>query len=279
MNNKTALPSLTTFSLVLLITGAIDSIRNLPMAAWFGSQLIFFFIFSALIFLIPVALVSAELSTMWSNEESGIYGWVKHAFGKKIAFITIWLQWINTMVWYPTILLFISSTLAYLIKPEWTDNAVFASASTISIFWLLTLLGLKGLKASSKIASICAIFGMILPMGLVILLGLLWLVSGHASAVPLDWQHLVPEVAHQESWTSLTAIMTSFLGMELASVHVRQIKDPQRTYPKAMSYSIILILLTMILGSLAIAVVLPKSDINLVLGVLQTCSIFLKQNH
>ena len=111
MQNKTHVQSLTTLSLVLLITGAIDSIRNLPAAAWFGSQLIFFFILAAVIFLIPVALVSAELATLWSEEESGIYGWVKHAFGKKFAFITIWLQWINTLVWYPTILLFITSTL------------------------------------------------------------------------------------------------------------------------------------------------------------------------
>src|SRR4051794_24153396 len=96
-------------ALVLLITGAIDSIRNLPATALFGSSLIFFFVLSAIIFLIPVALVSAELSSTWSEEEGGIYSWVQHAFGKTTAFIAIWLQWVNTMVWYPTILLFIAS--------------------------------------------------------------------------------------------------------------------------------------------------------------------------
>ena len=68
------------FALVLLITGAIDSIRNLPGAALFGSTIIFFFIFSAIVFLIPVALVAAELASTWSEEEGGIYSWVKHAF-------------------------------------------------------------------------------------------------------------------------------------------------------------------------------------------------------
>ena len=279
MQNKTHVQSLTTLSLVLLITGAIDSIRNLPAAAWFGSQLIFFFILAAVIFLIPVALVSAELATLWSEEESGIYGWVKHAFGKKFAFITIWLQWINTLVWYPTILLFITSTLAYLIHPTLVDDPLFATVSTIVIFWALTFLGMKGLKASSRIASICAVLGMILPMGLIIVLGFVWLLSGHAPAIHLDGAHLLPHIGDTNSWISLTAIMTSFLGMELASVHVNQIKNPQKTYPKAIFYSIVLILITMILGSLAIAVVLHKSDINLVLGVLQTCNIFLQQYH
>ena len=279
MKNKPFLQPLSTLSLVLLITGAIDSIRNLPASAWFGARLGFFVIFAALIFLIPVALVAAELSTLWDDEETGIYAWVKRAFGKKIAFMSIWLQWINTLVWYPTILLFISSTLAYLIDPQMASHPFFASTSTIIIFWSLTLLGLFGLKASSKIASLCAIFGMILPMGVVILLGFLWLALGHSSAISLDIAHLVPAIGKQDSWISLTAIMTSFLGMELAAVHVRQINNPQKTFPKAMFYSIILILLTMIFGSLAIAVVLPRSEINLVLGVLQICTTFLHYHH
>ncbi len=65
---------LTTTALVLLIVGAIDSIRNLPATALFGSSLIFFFLFSAVIFLVPAALVSAELSSL-DTEKGGIYHW------------------------------------------------------------------------------------------------------------------------------------------------------------------------------------------------------------
>ena len=50
------------FSLVVLIIAAIDNMRNLPASAMFGSELIFFFLFSAAVFLIPTALMSAELS-------------------------------------------------------------------------------------------------------------------------------------------------------------------------------------------------------------------------
>src|SRR5450432_283077 len=109
MNSYSFMTKISTFTLVLLITGAIDSIRNLPTTALFGSTLIFFFLFSAIIFLIPVALVSAELASIWSDIEGGIYSWIKHSFGEKLAFLAIWLQWINTMVWYPTILSFIAA--------------------------------------------------------------------------------------------------------------------------------------------------------------------------
>src|SRR5690242_2071943 len=93
---------LSVFALVMLISGAVDSIRNLPVVALFGSSLIFFFIFSAVIFLIPAALISAELSST-NSEKSGIYQWTHAAFGEKVAFFSIWLQWIANLVWFPTI--------------------------------------------------------------------------------------------------------------------------------------------------------------------------------
>src|SRR5476651_2880845 len=93
---------LSLFSLILLIVAAIDSIRNLPASALFGSTLIFFFIFSAIVFLIPTALVSAELAA--NIDEGGIYQWARLAFGERAGFLAVWLQWINNIFWFPTIL-------------------------------------------------------------------------------------------------------------------------------------------------------------------------------
>lgn len=267
------------FALVLLITGAIDSVRNLPSTALFGSSLFFFFTLSALIFLIPVALVAAELASTFAEEEGGIYTWVKHAFGERFAFLTIWLQWINTIVWYPTILSFIAGTCAYLINPELANHKGYLITVILTVFWSLTLLGLKGLRTSALFAGLCAILGMILPILLIIILGFVWMLGQHPLAIDLSPSHLLPHWRDSQSWVSLTAIMTSFLGMELAAVHVRQVKRPQHNFPKAIFFSVILILITMLFGSLAIAIVLPPGQINLVDGVMQAFSNFLGVYH
>lgn len=266
-------------ALILLITGAIDSIRNLPATALFGSSIFFFFTFSAIIFLLPVALVSAELSATWSEEEGGVYSWVTHAFGNKIAFFTIWLQWVNTMVWYPTILSFIAGTLAYLINPELAQNKYYLIAVILIIFWSLTILGLKGLKTSATFAGFCAMVGMIVPMGFIIFLAIVWLFQGKPIAIDLNLGTLFPHWQDSQSWVSLTAIMTSFLGMELAAVHVRDVRSPQHNFPRAMFFSVFLILTTMICGSLAIAFVLPAEKINLVEGVMQAFNNFFTAYH
>ncbi len=262
------------FALVLLITGAIDSIRNLPAAALFGSSLIFFFILSAIIFLIPVALISAELSSTWAEEEGGIYSWVHHAYGENMAFFTIWLQWINTLVWYPTILSFIAGILAYLVNPELAQNKYYLITVVLIAFWSLTLLALSGLRTSARFAGLCAIFGMIVPMSFIILLGIIWIIKGQPMAIDFSLSQLLPKWQDSQSWASLTAIMTSFLGMELAAVHVRNVKNPQINFPRAMFFSVLLILFTMILGSLAIAFVLPKDKISLIDGVMQAFNNF-----
>jgi len=269
---------LTLFSLIMLITGAIDSIRNLPTTALFGTTLIFFFIFAAIMFLIPAGLVSAELASTWT-EKGGIYQWMKLAFGEKTAFFTIWLQWINTLVWYPTMLSFIAGTVAYLINPDLAHNKIYLVSMILSTFWVLTFVNLRGLKTSAKFASFCAVVGMITPMLLMIGFFLIWVLLGKPLQIHFTTHNVLPSLQHGESWISLTAIMTAFLGMELATVHVNHVDKPQKTFPKALFYSIAIILTTMVLGSLAIAFVLPKSQINLVDGIMQAFTSYFKAFH
>lgn len=265
-------------TLALLITSAIDSIRNLPASALFGSSLIFFYIFGAIVFLIPVALISAELSSAWT-EESGVYSWVKRALGEKTAFLAIWLQWINTIVWYPTILSFIAGTFAFLINPHLVQNKMYLMAIILGTFWLLTLINLKGIQTSAKFAAICTTIGMLIPMILIISLAIFWIALGKPLQIHPTFHTVLPTLGKTESWISLTAIMASFLGMELACVHVKSVNQPQKTFPKALGISVAIILTTMILGSLAIAFVLPHQKINLVDGVMQAFSNFFHVYH
>lgn len=260
-------------SLMILIIAAIDNMRNLPAAALFGSSLIFFFAFSALVFLIPTSLVSAELSATFP-ENGGIYQWVNKAFGKKWAMAAIWLQWINTMVWYPTMLSFIAGTFAYLIDPELAQNKTYLISCILIIFWGLTLVNLKGIHVSALINNICCTIGTIIPLIFLIILGAVWVLTGHPLQINLSMDNLIPPLNQSTSWVSLIAIMASFLGMELSGVHVNDIRDPQKNFPIAVLSATLFIFLSMLLGSLAIAFVLEEKEINLIAGVMQMFSNF-----
>jgi amino acid transporter len=266
------------FGVIMLIVAAIDSIRNLPATALFGSSLIFFFIFSAIVFLMPTALVSAELAAR-HPEKGGIYYWVKSVFGHRAAFLSVWLQWINTMIWYPTILSFIAATAVYFLDPKLAQNKIYLVTVILSTFWLLTYVNIKGIKVSAAFNSFCGVIGTVIPMLLIIGLGIVWLILGKPLQIHFGIKELLPTIGHSESWISLTAIMTAFLGMELTAVHVNHIKNAQKTYPKAVLLSAFIVLVTMMFGALAIAFVLPAKTLNLLDGVLQAFSAFLGAYH
>lgn len=260
-------------SLILLIVASIDSIRNLPAAALFGAPLIFFFIFSAIVFLIPVALVSAELSAA-DPEEGGVYSWVSRAFGAPLGMAAVWLQWINTMIWYPSFLSFLAAAAAYLIDPALAENKLFLVGSILFVFWGMTFLSFFGVHTSARVNDLFASGGTMFPMLLLIGLGAYWIWSGEPLQIAIDGAHLIPSLAESGNWVSLIAIMASFLGMELAGVHVGDIRNPQQNFPKAVLLSGAFILFSMLFGSLAIAFVVPADEINLVAGIMQVFTRF-----
>ncbi len=265
-------------SLALLITGSVDSVRNMPTSALFGPQLLFFAVLGAIFFLIPIGLVSAEMVTT-EGMHGGLYVWVKRALGRRAAFLAVWLQWINTLVWYPTILSFIAGSAAYLIDPALAQNKAYLVSVVLTVFWGLALVNLRGLKAAAMVASFCTFFGMVLPMLLIIVLGLYWAFKGLPMQVHMPELMKIPDLRHFDAWISLTAIITSFLGMELATVHARDIDNPQKNFPRALLFSVIFILGTTVLGSLVIAWVLPQHDIHLVDGTMQVFTRFFQEYH
>lgn len=271
------LKKISTLALTLLITGSIDSIRNLPATALFGTTLIFFFIFAALFFLIPTALISAELTANFG--EGGIYQWTRRAFGEKFAFLAIWLQWINVVVWLPTMLSFIAGTAAYLINPALAQNKFYLIAMILAIFWGITFINLRSIQISSRFASICTFTGLIIPMTFIIALLGIWVAHGNPVQIHFTTSNMLPDIRQMDNWIALTAIMLGFAGMELATVHINEVDNPTRSFPRALAYSSIIILITMILGSLAIALVLPADKINLLNGTVQTFSYFLSAYH
>jgi amino acid transporter len=67
-------------SLAMINVAAIVSARNLPVMAEYGWSMLALFAISILVFLVPIAMVAAELGTAWCKE-GGVFAWVKEAFG------------------------------------------------------------------------------------------------------------------------------------------------------------------------------------------------------
>jgi putative glutamate/gamma-aminobutyrate antiporter len=246
------------------------------MMAVEGLTMFFYIIFSSLLFLVPVSLVSAELATGWP-QSGGVYRWVNQAFGARTGFVAIWLQWLQNVIWYTTVLSFAAAALSYLfIDPALAEYKFFNFAIILIVYWGATLINLKGVGFAGKLTTLGVIAGTLIPGIFIIVLGIIWWTSGN----PLEFLHsgttqgvsFLPDFSQFSTVSFLAGIILLFAGMEVGAVHVTELRNPSKGFPKAIFTAMFIIIIIFTLGSLAIAAVMPAKDINLNSGIMQAFS-------
>ncbi len=254
-------------ALAMINVAAIVSARNLPVMAEYGWSMLALFALSIVVFLIPIAMVAAELGTGWSKD-GGVFAWVKEAFGARAGFLAVWCDYSENLAWFPTVLSFMAATLAYAIDPDLASNSVYLVVVMLAFFWLTTLINVRGVRASSLLGSIGTIAGSIVPAVLVVVLGIAYLARGDHSQIPFSGHALVPDVS-LSNLAFLGGIILLFTGMEMAGYHARDTRNPGRDIPRSIALAVVIIVLFSVLGSLFMAIVLPQKEIGLVSGTMQ----------
>lgn len=269
MNGKKAI-SWTTMA--ILTATAVASVRGLPAMAVYGWGSIGLYIIPAILFMVPIALVAAELASGWKG---GVFVWVKEAYGDRIGFSAIWQQWIQNVVWYPAQLAFFASALAYVFDPALANNGVFTGAVILVVYWLSTLIAFRGVEAFAAVGSKGFIAGTIIPAaGLVIFALLFMMKGGQSDLTPVSQAQFLPTFTGIASIVLIVSNFLSYAGMEMNAVHVNDMDNPGKNFPKAIGLATIVILLVFIFPTLAISVGVPSSSINLTQGVLQAFDVF-----
>lgn len=275
---------ITTMTMAFMTAAAIISLRGLPMMAAEEMTMFFYIGYATLFFLIPAALVSAELGSAFSSEEGGVYRWVGAAFGKKWGFTAIWLQWIQNVVWYPTVLAFAAAAIAYGIgKEELAANGLYTGIFIIIVYWLATFIAFGGTKKLSKVTSFGFLIGTVLPGLLVIILGILWIINKN----PLGFEELkaesivanvvngkiqprwIPDLSNLKNLSFLSGIILLFAGVEVQAVHAREMENPKKQYPLAILISSVIVFVLFTFGALAIAAVVPNEELEIESGLMQ----------
>lgn len=255
-------------TLAIMNVAAVVSLRGLPAEAEYGLSSAFYYLFAAIVFLIPTSLVAAELAAMFSNKEGGVFRWVGEAYGKRFGFLAIFLQWIESTIWYPTVLTFGAVSIAYIGMNGAHDaalasNKVFTLITVLVIYWVATFISLKGLGWVSKISKIGATVGTIIPAGLLILFGIIYLATGGHNNMDMS-QGFFPDLSNFNNLVLASSIFLFYAGMEMSGIHVMDVKQPaSKNYPKAIFIGAIIIVVIFILGTFALGLIIPAKEINL----------------
>src|SRR6476660_4676112 len=258
---------ITWLTLAFMTTASVASLRSAPTMAVYGLTCVFLYLVPAIIFLLPQSLVAAELASGWSG---GIFRWVSEGISAKWGLLAVWCQFAMTIFYYPTLLGFVASTLAYVFNPDLATNGVYTGIVIVVVFWAGVFMSARGGTGGiAKLASSGLLIGTLIPGAILVILGIVYLLQGNVSAAPMNASHLIPK------WTgiaSLVLIVNNFLsysGMEMNAVHVGSLKNPAKEFPKSMFLAMGLVLTIFILPALAISWIVPAEELSLTAGVMQ----------
>ncbi len=265
--NKSNGFKLSVMTLAIMNVTAVVSLRGLASEAIYGVQSAFYYLFAALVFLIPTAMVAAELAAMFSNKQGGVFRWVGEAFGDRWGFLAIWLQWIQSTIWYPTVLTFGAVSIAFIGLDPHADaalasNRLFTLVVVLAIYWIATIIALRGIGWVGKVSKWGGVIGTIIPAGLLILLAIIYVASGGHSYLNVD-ESFIPDFSNFGNLVLASSIFLFYAGMEMMGIHVMEVDNPKRNYPRAILLGSLITVLIFILGTFALGIIVPESEISL----------------
>ena len=200
---------------------------------------------------ILLALVFARLGRAMPRT-GGPYAYARRAFGDFAGFWTAWGYWIAAWAGNAAIAVAFVGYFAVF----WTDlatNELLAAAVGIAVIWLLTLVNVLGTRQSAIVQTVTTVLKFV-PLAVIALVGIFF----------IDGGNYTPFSPHGEGAAISSAAVLAlwaFIGLESATVPAEEVKDPERTIPRATMIGITLTVLLYLVASIAITGILPTNEL------------------
>jgi glutamate:GABA antiporter len=242
--------------------------RWVAAAAHNGTSSISLWVIAAVFFFVPTALVITELSTRFPDE-GGLYVWSKEAFGDFHGFVAGWSYWIYTVFYFPGLLLASVSMSAYVGGAggvALAQDRTFLLAGSFLILFIAVAMNIVGLNIGKWLQNAGGV-GTYVP--LLILVGVaavLWMRQ------PSVTHFTVANMLPTWDWDTVnfwSQIAFAFSGLELVSAMSEEVRDPQRTLPRAILGSGVMIAVIYIVGTFAVLSMVPADQVDPKSGVFQ----------
>ena len=246
--------------------------RWIAAAAHSGPSSISLWIIAAVFFFIPSALVINELSSRFPCE-GGLYIWAKEAFGDFHGFVAGWTYWIYTVFYFPGLLLASAAMSAYIIGEGGATlehNRQFLLLVSLGYLVVAVVLNIIGLNIGKWLQNAGGVSTYAPLLLLVALGGFLWM--RHGVVTHLTWTNILP-VWNWDTVNFWSQIAFAFTGLELVSAMSQEVRDPQRTLPRAVFAAGALIAAMYIVGTMAVMALVPPADVSTTSGVFHAITV------
>lgn len=202
---------------------------------------------------IILALVLGRLAGR-TERTGGPYTYAREGFGDLTGFLVAWGYWAAIFVATPAIAIAFVGYLAVFI-PGLEENAVGQAGTALALLWGLTLFSIRGVGTAGLLQVVTTILKL-LPLLLIIGVGM---AMGSQANLP----EMNPTGGSFLSVLSATALLTmwAFAGLESGSIPAGDVKDPQRTIPRAVVSGTIFTAVIYVSSTVAVMLLVPAPEL------------------
>ena len=260
------------WDVLLFNIAAVLGPRWIAAAGHNGTSSISLWVLAAVFFFVPGALVINELSSRFPHE-GGLYVWSREAFGDFHGFIAGWTYWIYTVFYFPGLLLASASMSAYIIGGRGialAQDRTFLLVVSLAMLLVAVLLNIIGLNIGKWLQNAGGV-GTYVP--LMMLAGIAAVVALHRGSVT---HFTLANMMPAWNWDTVnfwSQIAFAFTGLELVSAMSDEVRNPQRTLPRAVFGAGALIALMYIVGTFSVLALVPAAEIDPQSGVFHAITI------
>jgi glutamate:GABA antiporter len=245
---------LNSFDMTIIFVAVVLFIVNASAIQQAHQAAYTYWILGFIAFLIPGALVTAQLGQMFPQEGS-LYVWTQKALGP------FWGFFAGFCAWWPGILVMVATGDAVVTIWQFVDHGGLPKAweqglVILAVLWFAAFMSLLRLRMTQSYANIAVVFygGAIFVIGLA---GILWLIGDGHSATG-GWGTASNWSIHSGQWTWFGFVILALLGIEVPLnmgveiVHMRAIK-------KYLFWGSIVVMIAYLWATLGTMLALPAS--------------------
>ncbi|WP_353372982.1 APC family permease [Mycobacterium sp.] len=254
--------SLRRFDMLFFTICALVGLDTLGQVSSWGAQTFTWLIVLAVLFVLPYALIMAELGSSFT-QEGGPYEWMKLSWGRFWAGIGAVLYWVTNPLW-------VGGSLAFISTAAWSDNISKIGTGTFGDYFFKLIF----IWISIGVAIVSLRRGKWIPnAGAIIRIGVLAFFS--VTVLIYAIEHGVHGYSVHQFGPSTAVflglvplLLFNYVGFELQNGAAEEMIDPQKDVPKSVGLSGLVTVLAYAIPIFGILEVLPTSSISGIAGFL-----------
>jgi len=225
-------------------------------AVYLGPAAIPSWLIVSLLFFFPLSIMIAELASANQDKEGGLYAWIESSLGPKWAFIGTWSYFIANLFYLQMVFarIPVSTSWALFGENRFTDqNAYLLPYLSVLLALLLTYIATRGVKRFAKLSDFGGKFTLAATV-IFIVFAIIGYLTGTPSATQFTVDNTIPKF-DVSYFATFSWLLFAVAGAEVAGTYIKEVDNPEKTFPKAVIIATIFIAIAYIIGSVAVCLV------------------------